>query len=97
MIDLDPTVGAECKKKRPCVVISADDMNNALKTILIAPMTSTRRGWPFRPLITGPKRQSELALDQIRVVDKSRIIKIIGQLNPSDKESVYKITKELFE
>lgn len=95
LINLDPTVGAESKKTRPCVVISPDDMNRALQTILIAPMTSTRRGWKFRPLITGPKSQSELALDQIRAVDKSRIIKPLGILSLDDQNSVYAILKEL--
>jgi mRNA interferase MazF len=95
LINLDPTVGVECQKTRPCVVVSPDDMNNALQTILIAPMTSTRRGWKFRPLITGPKNQSELALDQIRAVDKSRIIKQLGKLRTDDQDSVYAVLKEL--
>lgn len=95
LINLDPTIGAEAKKTRPCVVVSPNDMNRALQTILIAPMTSTRRGWKFRPLITGPKNQSELALDQIRAVDKSRIIKSLGVLQIDDQNSVYAILKEL--
>ena len=95
LINLDPTVGVECQKTRPCVVVSPDDMNNALQTILIAPMTSTRRGWKFRPLVTGPRRLSELALDQIRAVDKSRIIKPLGKLNLDDQRSVYAVLKEL--
>lgn len=95
LINLDPTVGVECQKTRPCVVISPNDMNNSLQTVLIAPMTSTRRGWTFRPLITGPKNQSELALDQMRAVDKSRIIKVLGSLSVDDQVSVYAILKEL--
>lgn len=95
LVNLDPTVGAEAKKTRPCVVISPDDMNRALQTILIAPMTSTRRGWTFRPVVTGPKNQSELALDQMRAVDKSRIIKPLGALNLADQQAVYAILKEL--
>lgn len=95
LINLDPTVGVECQKTRPCVVVSPDDMNNALQTILIAPMTSTRRGWKFRPLVTGPRNQSELALDQIRAVDKSRIIKPLGKLSSDDQRSVYAVLKEL--
>lgn len=95
LINLDPTVGAETTKTRPCVVISPDDMNKALQTIMIAPMTSTRRGWKFRPLITGPRSQSELALDQLRAVDKSRIIKPLGALSLDDQNAVYTILKEL--
>ena len=95
LINLDATVGVECQKTRPCVVVSPNDMNQALQTILIAPMTSTRRGWAFRPLITGPKSKSELALDQMRAVDKSRIIKSLGVLSASDQGAVYSVLKEL--
>ncbi|MCL1126324.1 type II toxin-antitoxin system PemK/MazF family toxin [Shewanella surugensis] len=95
-INLDPTIGAECQKFRPCVVISPDDMNVALQTIIIAPLTSTRRGWKFRPLITGPNTQSELALDQMRAVDKSRITKTYGKLIKKEQDSVYSILTEFF-
>ncbi|WP_409202838.1 type II toxin-antitoxin system PemK/MazF family toxin [Vibrio sp. SS-MA-C1-2] len=74
------------KKTRPCVIISPNDMNQALQTILIAPMTSTHRGWKFRPLITGPKHQSELALDQLRAIDKKRVIKQLGHLSTGDQK-----------
>lgn len=95
LINLDPTVGAETQKTRPCVIVSPNDMNKALQTILIAPMTSTRRNWAFRPLITGPNTQSELALDQMRSVDKKRIIKHLGVLNQEDQQAVHAVLKEL--
>jgi mRNA interferase MazF len=96
LVNLDPTIGTECNKTRPCVVVSPNDMNLALNTVIIAPMTSTLRGWPFRPLIQGPKTKSELALDQIRTVDASRIIKILGHLSPRDELQVYNILNQMF-
>ena len=96
LINLDPTVGAEAQKTRPCVVISSDDMNEALRTIIIAPMTSTIRGWKFRPLVSGPDNKSELAIDQLRTVDKSRVIKTLGHLTKADQNSVYEIINALF-
>lgn len=95
LINLDPAQGMECKKKRPCVVISPDDMNSSLHTIVIAPMTSTLRGWMFRPLVTGEHR-SELALDQMRAVDKSRVIKTLGHLSELDQKAVYSVLKDFF-
>lgn len=95
LVNLDPTVGAECQKTRPCVIVSPDDMNDKLQTVIIAPMTSTRRGWLFRPVVKG-KHESELALDQIRAIDKSRIVKNLGSLSPEDQTKVYSILKELF-
>lgn len=96
LINLDPTVGAEAKKTKPCVVISPDDMNAALRTIIIAPMASTKRGWKFRPLISEPHNESELALDQLMAVDKSRVIKKLGSLSAHDQSAVYKIIRALF-
>ena len=96
LVNLDPTIGSEYKKTRPCVVVSPNDMNNALQTIIIAPLTSRIRGWKFRPLITGPKQESELALDQIKVIDKTRIIKKLGALNPNDQLAVYETLQEIF-
>lgn len=96
LINLDPSIGSEYQKTRPCVVVSPDDMNRSLHTVIIAPLTSKRRGWAFRPLVTGPSSQSEVALDQIRTVDKSRIIKSLGHLSPQDQSAVYSILKELF-
>lgn len=96
LINLDPTVGAECQKTRPCVVVSPTDMNMKLRTVIIAPMTSTSRGWVFRPLVTGATQQSEVALDQLRAIDKRRIIKPLGKLNSDDQLLVSKIISELF-
>lgn len=96
LVNLDPTVGSEYQKTRPCVVVSPDDMNAALNTVIIAPMTSKRRGWRFRPLVTGPTVESELALDQIRSIDKRRIIKKDGQIKTDEQTAISEILNELF-
>lgn len=89
LIKLDPTVGAEAQKIRSSAVISLDDMGRALKTVSIAPMTPTHRGWKFSPLVTDPKNQRELALDQLRAADKSRIIKPLGALSLTAKQQLF--------
>lgn len=70
LIRLDPAVGAETAKTRPCLVVSPNEMNDALSTVIIAPMTTVRRGWPTRLAVTFQGKAGEVALDQIRTVDK---------------------------
>lgn len=81
IIDLDPTKGSEIKKTRPCVVISPEELNNNLSTIIVAPMTSTIKKYPSRVTITHKGKKGTIALDQIRTLDKSRIIKVVGKLS----------------
>ncbi|TAN55008.1 MAG: type II toxin-antitoxin system PemK/MazF family toxin, partial [Rhodospirillales bacterium] len=77
-VSLDPTQGSEIKKTRPCIVISPEEMNRHLATVIVAPMTSTIKGYPTRvPIATG-KKAGEVVLDQVRTVDKSRLNKRIG-------------------
>jgi mRNA interferase MazF len=78
LVRLDPTTGAETAKTRPCVVVSPDELNRAVSTVIIAPMTTTRRGWPTRVEISFQGKTGEIALDQIRAVDKSRLVKRLG-------------------
>ena len=84
LVNLDPTVGSEIKKTRPCVVISPNEMNKYLKTVIIAPMTSTSRNYPTRVKVDHNKKKGWIVIDQIRTIDKQRIIKILDQL--TDKE-----------
>jgi mRNA interferase MazF len=70
LVRLDPTAGAETAKTRPCVIVSPDELNRSVATIIIAPMTTVRRGWPTRVEITFQGKTGEIALDQIRAVDK---------------------------
>ena len=93
-ISLDPAVGGEIKKTRPCIVISPDEMNYHLKTILIAPITSTIRSIPFRVKLFIKGKPSMIALDQIRAVDKARFQ---NKLTEADKETVGKLKQIIHE
>ena len=86
LVNLDPTIGSEMKKTRPCVVISPDEMNKYLQTVIIAPVTSTSKSYPTRIEIKHSKTKGWIVLDQIRTIDRQRIIKVIGEL--ADKEII---------
>lgn len=94
--DPEPTVGAELRKVRPCLVVSPEIMNEAVRTVLIAPLTSTTKSWPFRTNVTVSGRQSSVACDQIRAVDKSRLKAYISTLTPSESRIVLRILQEMF-
>ena len=79
LVDLNPTKGAEIKKTRPAVIISPYEMNNTLKTVIIAPLTSTIRAYPFRVDCVFQKKNGQIALDQIRSLDKKRLVKKMGK------------------
>ena len=81
LVDLNPTKGAEIKKTSPAVIISPDEMNSTIKTVIIAPLTSTIRAYPFRVECTFQKKNGQLALDQIRSLDKKRLIKKLGKFS----------------
>lgn len=99
LIQLDPTQGSELKKTRPCLVISPDSMNlSRLKTIIIAPMTSKiREGFPTRVDVTFQGKKGQIALDQLRVIDRARIVKILGIVKAADvKHQVLHVLQTLF-
>ncbi len=95
LINLDPTIGHEIKKARPCLVISPDEMN-ALKTVIIAPMTTVVRNFPFRISIQFGGKNGQVALDQIRCVDKVRLIKKLGVMDTVYADEVSKTLVEIF-
>jgi len=80
-IELNPTLGHEMNKIRPCVVISPDEANKFLKTVIVIPLTSTIRNYPTRVQCKFKSRQGQLAIDQIRAVDKMRLVKKLGMLD----------------
>lgn len=84
LVNLDPTIGSEILKTRPCVIISPDDMNKPLRTVIIAPMTSQSKNYPTRIEIKHDNKISWLVLDQIRTIDKQRIIKAFTMLSTSE-------------
>ena len=96
LVRLDPTTGAETAKTRPCLIVSPDELNQAVSTVIIAPMTTVRRGWPTRVDLTFQGKTGEIALDQIRAVDKSRLVKRLGKLDSETTDAVLGALGELF-
>ena len=96
LVSLEPTQGSEINKTRPCVVVSPDETNRLLRTVIVAPLTSTIKNYPTRLSITFQNRFSSIALDQIRTVDKSRLIKKLGVISTSEYQFVADILVEMF-
>ena len=80
LVNLDPTVGSEIQKTRPCLVVSPDEINHNVQTVIVAPMTTRRRSYPTRVACRFKGKDGQIALDQIRAVDRSRLIKKLGSL-----------------
>jgi mRNA interferase MazF len=95
LVNLDPTVGHEIQKTRPCLVISPNEMNNNIATVIIAPMTTKSRKYPTRIPITFQGKKGWIILDQIRTVDNQRLIKKIGKINNDKTLEVKNIIKEM--
>lgn len=96
LVNLDPTIGSEIKKTRPCLVISPNEMNKFLNTIVIAPMTSTSKSYPSRIEMKTNSRKGWIVIDQIRTVDRKRITKILGKLTEKEILEVKNVMKETF-
>ncbi len=96
LVNLDPAIGSEMKKIRPCVIISPDEMNKYLQTVVIAPLTSTSKSYPTRIEIKHIKAKGWIVLDQIRTIDRQRLIKLIDQLTEKEIEKVKSVIKETF-
>lgn len=95
LVNLDPTIGSEIKKTRPCVILSPDEMNRHLKTVIIAPMTTTIRNYPSRTPVRHNKKDGMIALDQIRTVDKKRIVKKFNTLSDDEVVLVKSVLQEM--
>ena len=96
LVRLDPATGAETAKTRPCVVVSPNELNRAIATVIIAPMTTVRRGWPTRVEVRFQGKTGEVALDQIRAVDKSRLGRRLGKLDSDTADAVLNRLGEMF-
>lgn len=94
-INLDPTVGYEIKKTRPGVIISPDELNNGLGTVLVAPVTRTQKAYPFRPNCQISGKAGSIALDQIRCIDKTRLVKRMASLNQKEISNLKRILEEM--
>ena len=96
LVNLDPTLGSEIQKTRPCLIISPDEMNNHIATVIIAPMTTQGRDYPTRVNCLFEGKKGQVVLDQIRTVDKIRLVKKLGKISSSTQKEVLTVLMELF-
>jgi mRNA interferase MazF len=96
LVRLDPTLGSEIKKTRPCVVVSPDELNKHLRTVIVAPMTSGGRAYPWRPRCRFQDRAGFVALDQLRTVDVERLLTQLGALDGETVVAVLDALQEMF-
>ena len=96
VVNVDPTVGSEIRKKRPCVVVSPDEMNRHIQTVIVAPMTTKGRPYPTRVSCTFQGKSGQIVLDQVRTVDRSRLVKRMGRLTDGQSSAVLEVLGEMF-
>lgn len=96
LVNLDPTVGSEIKKTRPCLVISPNEMNRHIATVIVAPMTTVGRAYPTRIDCAFDDKAGQIVLDQIRTVDKQRLVKKLGKIEAATQAEVLSILTEMF-
>jgi mRNA interferase MazF len=95
-VDLDPTVGSEIRKARPCLIISPDEMNRYIRTVIVAPMTTAGKPYPTRVACTFKGKEGQVVLDQIRTIDKVRLAKKLGAIDPKTQLQVISVLQRLF-
>ena len=96
LVRLDPTLGSEIKKTRPCLVVSPDELNAHLRTVIVAPMTTGGQVYPWRPKCRFQKRSGFVALDQLRTIDAERVLRVLGTLDDTTVTTVLGRLQELF-
>lgn len=96
LVSLDPTHGSEIKKTRPCLVVSPDEMNQHLRTAIVAPMTTTLRPYPTRVGLTFQRKSGQVALDQVRAVDHERLVRKLGTIPPKTAGLVSAVLVDMF-
>ena len=96
LVNLDPTIGSEIKKTRPCLVISPDEMNRNIRTAIIAPLTTANKDYPTRVRCTFQSKQGQIVLDQIRTIDQSRLIKKLGTIDTDAQSSTISVLQKMF-
>jgi mRNA interferase MazF len=96
LVNLDPTVGSEIKKTRPCVVVSPDEMNQYIRTVIVAPMTTKGRSYPTRVSCRFQRKEGQIVLDQLRTVDKTRLVRRLGRLDGRTHPKVLAVLAEMF-
>ena len=96
LVNLDPTIGSEIQKTRPCLVISPDEMNRHIATIIVAPMTIQGRTYPTRVQCQLQSKDGQIVLDQLRTIDKVRLVKRLGRINATTQQEVLTVLAEMF-
>lgn len=96
LISLDPTRGSEIQKTRPCLVVSPDEINRHLRTVIIAPMTTSERPYPSRVTVTFQSKRGQVALDQLRAVDRKRLVRKLGSVSAKTAQTVSAVLVEMF-
>ncbi len=96
LVTLDPTQGAEIQKTRPCLVVSPDESNFHLRTVIIAPMTTVERPYPTRVALTFQGKHGQVALDQLRAIDRHRLVRKLGRISPKAAASISAVLVEMF-
>ena len=96
LVNLDPTVGSEIKKTRPCLVVSPDEMNRWIRTVIVAPMTTKGQSYPTRVPCEFQGKEGQVVLDQIRTVDKSRLVQKLGRIDKATQREVLVTIAEMF-
>lgn len=96
LIDLDPTRGSEIRKTRPCLVVSPDELNQHLRTVIVAPMTTGGQAYPWRVRCRFRDRSGFVAIDQLRTVDSERLVKRLGRISPGTLATVLATLQEMF-
>ena len=96
LVSLDPTVGSKIRKTRPCVVVSPDELNGYMRTCIVAPMTTASRSYPFRVRCQFQGKSGHVVLDQIRTVDRRRLVRELGTLSAHALEKSVRVLQEMF-
>ena len=96
LVSLDPRQGAEVQKTRPCLVVSPDESNRHLRTLIIAPMTTAVRPYPTRVAVTFQGKHGQVALDQLRAIDRQRLVRRLGRVSPKTAVAVSNVLVEMF-
>jgi mRNA interferase MazF len=97
LVGLDPTRGTEMKKTRPCVIVSPDELNAHLQTAIVAPLTSAGKPYPFRISCQFENRKGQVVIDQIRTIDRERLVRRLGRISETTLQSVLAVLREMFE
>lgn len=96
IVNLNPTIGGEIRKTRPCVVVSPDELNKHLRTVVIVPLTTQKKPYPTRVRVTTPTGPGYAVVEQIRTIDKRRITKVVGRIKATEQRNLTRIIRETY-